>query len=197
MDAERIGSWGFVVAIHLLFAWMVTRPSPVVEPGDTAMTLVSIALPPPALERRRASRARRASTRRPTGARLVRQTGIASDKTPGLDARATPLQATTADDRWDAPPGTGKADPVRIADDNPMHRVNPIRLGPPERFHMRRRAPADIVRAVSAFLFWPPGYTDDPCPGLGKAVETLSGASTERERRILEDAVKQQQRYCM
>ena len=55
---------------------------------------------------------------------------------------------------------------------------------------------ADIVRAVSSTLFWPAGYTDDPCPGLRKAVEMLSGASTERERVLLEDAVLLRSRYC-
>jgi len=78
-----------------------------------------------------------------------------------------------------------------------MRRINPIQMGPPERFRMRRQlSPADIVRIISMGLLWPPGYTDDPCPGLEKAVQMLTGASTPRQQRILEDAVKQQDRYC-
>ena len=112
-------------------------------------------------------------------------------------AASPALQATTADDRWDTPADTSKTDPVRIADNNPMRRINPIQVGPPERFRMRGQLlPADIVRIISMGLFWPPGYTDDPCPGLGKAMEMLSGASTERERKLFDDAARQQSRYC-
>ena len=70
-------------------------------------------------------------------------------------------------------------------------------MGPPERFRMRE-APslASFVRAVAQTLFWPPGYTDDPCPGLKKAVRMFSDASTERERGLLEDAVLLESRYC-
>jgi len=76
-------------------------------------------------------------------------------------------------------------------------RYNPIQAGPPGRFRMRPPpSPAEFVRAVSKELFWPPGYTDDPCGGIEKTVQMLRDGTTPREHKLLRDAVAQQQQYC-
>ena len=103
-----------------------------------------------------------------------------------------------ADDQWNLAAGrSAKDDGIRFDRTDLTRSINPIRMGPPERFRMRP-APslADIVRAVSQALFWPKGYTDDPCPGLKKAVDMFSAPSSEREQGLLEDAVLLESRYC-
>lgn len=198
MRVERTGAWTLVAAIHFLFAWMATRPSPVVEFTDAPMTLVYIDLPRHAPGKMRSVKTPSIPSAAPIAARPDQPPKVASSRASLASSAASPaLQVTTADDHWDTPASTSKSDPVRIAKTNPMHRNNPIQMGPPERFRMRKQlSPADIVRIISMGLFWPPGYTDDPCPGLEKAVQMLTGASTPRQQRILEDAVKQQDRYC-
>lgn len=62
---------------------------------------------------------------------------------------------------------------------------------------MHNYSPADIVRMVSMGLFWPPGYSDDPCAGVSKAIDAFSRRATnERDRRMLADAVLHRSRYC-
>ena len=59
------------------------------------------------------------------------------------------------------------------------------------------RSPAAIVRMISMGLFWPPGYSDAPCAGLNEAIDVFSRqATSERDRRLLADAVLQRSRYC-
>lgn len=68
---------------------------------------------------------------------------------------------------------------------------------PPDRFRMREtRSLGGVVRGVAQSLFWPPGYSDDPCSGLPEAVEKFKGARTERERELLAGAVRERDRYC-
>lgn len=197
-SAERINAWGFVVAIHVLLVWVVTRPSTVVDRISSPMKLVYVELMPPPLKVIRPIDTLPVSPAHPSATRAVQRDEAVSDHGTAVHPDAPTLQATTADDRWETPARTGKVDLVGLDTNNPLHRFNPIQMGPRERFRMRgQMSPADIVRLVSMNLFWPPGYTDDPCGGLEKAVQTLSDASTARERKFLEDAVAQQQRYCM
>ncbi len=194
--SEKGVACGVVILVHLLVAWAVTRPRPAVDVIAPAMELVFIQLPPPA------------STQAPAPSRST--IGIATAKTRPKPARmtatlrasntkaATAIPHTVADDRWDLAAGRKqKDDGIRFSDNKLPNGYNPVRMGPPERFRMRGQASlADIVREVSKTLFWPPGYTDDPCPGLKKAVQMFSDASTERERGLLEDAVLLRSRYC-
>ena len=76
-------------------------------------------------------------------------------------------------------------------------RRNPVPPPPTERFRMIDRSPAAIVRMISMGLFWPPGYSDDPCAGVNEAIDVFSRQATnERDRRLLADAVLQRSRYC-
>ena len=108
------------------------------------------------------------------------------------------IPQVVGDDRWDIATGPRQQDDgIHFERRGLPQGFNPIRMGPPERFRMRGRASlADIVREVSKTLFWPPGYTDDPCPGLKKAVQIFSKAGTDRQRDLLEDAVLLHSRYC-
>lgn len=196
MGMERILAWGLVALLHLLVAWVVTRPLQLeIEPAPR-MELVYIQLPPqPAKEALLSIKA--APTRRTrvaakaTSPRKMQPVTVAA-----ADKPTAPVKAPLADDRWDRPASAARADSVRTAPRDLMRGFNPIQAGPRERFRMRSSSPADIVRAVSQALFWPPGYTDDPCPGIKKTMESLRGASTDRERGLLEDAVRERDRYC-
>lgn len=198
LEMERVIAWSFVAIAHVLFAWLATRtsmPPPVIA---QAMELVFIQLPAPASEKKTRAIRTQAAPTPPQTARLTVQPNpaialeAASDGTP-----AAHLQETTANDHWDMPTNASTGTSIPGIKNNPMHRFNPIQMGPPERFRMRKPiTPADVVRAISMELFWPPGYTDDPCGGLAKAVQVLSAGTTKREHRMLEDAVLQQSRYC-
>ncbi len=61
----------------------------------------------------------------------------------------------------------------------------------------RQLSPEDVVRGVSQVLgFWPPGYSDDPCAGLDKAVEMFTHGRTSREQGLLADALRERAKYC-
>ena len=201
MPSEALPQWrsekgfacGLVILVHLLAAWVAMQPPPIADDASPSMQLVFIRLPtltlrpPPAQARSRASAAEQRTSSR-----------TASTTRTSIAEAPAAVPQTAEDDRWDLAAARIRKDDGIHFDDNALPTgFNPIRMGPPERFRMRGQASlADIVRAVSSTLFWPAGYTDDPCPGLRKAVEMLSGASTERERVLLEDAVLLRSRYC-
>ena len=195
---ERTGAWSIVIAIHVLVAWMVTRPTAIEGRSGPPMELVYIQLPPPSPKQVRKIAAPQGQPEHPRAARLDQPHGTTPNLGTTVVATKPTLPATSADDHWDLPGRVSEGEPIAFGGTDPMHRINPIQVGPPERFRMRGQlSPADIVRIVSMGLFWPPGYSDNPCGGIEKIVQTLSGASTARERSLFEDAVKQQQRYCM
>lgn len=99
-----------------------------------------------------------------------------------------------ADDRW---PENDAQRGAQAAATRAFQRHNPVSRPPPERFRMHSRSPADIVRMVSMGLFWPPGYSDDPCAGVNEAIDVFSRQpASERHSRMLADAVRQRDRYC-
>ncbi|WP_449446775.1 hypothetical protein [Thermomonas brevis] len=101
------------------------------------------------------------------------------------------------DDAWDRSEVT-PADGITFMRNPLVSTYNPIPNSAPGRFRMRRQlSPEDIVRGVSQVLgFWPPGYTDDPCAGLDKAVEMFTSARTRREQGLLADAMREREKYC-
>ena len=192
---ERGVACGFVALVHLFAAWILTRPPSADTADIPAMQLVFVQLPPPEVETRvpRTDRiASPAATIRP-----AQPPPIASPIQPAAAAPAD-IPEVVGDDRWDIATGPSQPDDgIRFERRGLPQGFNPIRMGPPERFRMRGRGSlADIVREVSKSLFWPSGYSDDPCPGLKKAVQIFSKASTDRQRDLLEDAVLLHSRYC-
>ena len=194
--SERGLACGFVMLAHLLAVWVVTRPSPAGTETTPPMELVYVQLAPPALDKAKVHE-RRAIPAAMTAKRPHSPQPTKAIQIPTAEAPTASPQ-TIADDRWDLTAGhTQKDDGIRFTRNKLTESFNPVQPSSPERFRMRGQlSAADIVRAVSKELFWPPGYADDPCGGLAKAVEILSRAPTARERGMLEDAVKQQSRYC-
>lgn len=201
MEMERVIAWSCVAFAHLLFAWVATRMSaqrPVIGP---AMELVFIQLRSLPSPKNVPEIKQQALPDPPMTAHLKLRPDIevaahpSSDRTP-----ARPLQVTTADDRWSSASDTArKFDGISFSRNKLTSSFNPLQAATPTRLHLRFQKElslSDVVRAISASLFWPPGYTDDPCGGLSKAVEILSTGSTEREHKLLEDAALQQSRYC-
>lgn len=199
MEMERVIAWIVVAIAHLLLAWFATRTSVPRPLLGRPMELVFIQLPPPLPPSEAAARERKTASGPQMAARLKLRPGIGSTTQPTSDGSPTrPLQATIEDDRWSSTsePAT-KNDGIQFSRNKLTTSFNPIRAAAPPRLRLRREfSPSDVVRAVSRELFWPPGYTDDPCVGLAKAVEIFSAGSTAREYRLLEDAVLQQSRYC-
>jgi len=215
MEIERVIAWSFVAIAHLLFAWFATRV-PVRGPVITSpMELVFIQLPrsqspispspispspsPSPSPTKTVARKQQAVSGSPMSARLKLRLEIESAKPPATDSSpARPSQLTTADDQWsDTPETAGKDDGISFERNKLTTSFNPIRARAPTRLRLRREfSPRDVLRAISMEYFWPPGYTDDPCGGLAKAVEILSAGTTLREQRLLEDVALQQGRYC-
>ena len=192
---EQWAAWSGIVLIHLLVLWAVTQPEPVNDDAGPSMQLVFIQLPPPVVNTMKPATDRgavpTATASRPQAMRIVPSTS------PTAQAPAE-IPQMAADDQWNLAAGRSAKDDGILFDRTDVTRsINPIRMGPPERFRMRGNPSlADIVRAVSQALFWPAGYTDDPCPGLKKAVDMFSAPSSEREQGLLEDAVLLESRYC-
>lgn len=209
IEMERIIAWSFVAIAHLLFAFFATRV-PVRPPVITSpMELVFIQLPrsqspvfPSSISpspAKTVKRIQQAVSGSSISARLKLRLEIESAKPPATDSSpARPSQLATADDQWSDTPKTAKKDDGISFERNKLTTsFNPIRANAPTRLRLRREfSPRDILRAVSKELFWPPGYTDDPCVGLAKAVEIFSAGSTSREYQLLADAALQQSRYC-
>lgn len=122
-----------------------------------------------------------------------------AEASSAIAARPAPADAQlnlslAADDRWtpDADGQVAKASAART-----FRRRNPVPPPPTERFRMIDRSPAAIVRRIAMGLFWPPGYSDDPCAGVNEAIDVFSRQATnERDRRLLADAVLHRSRYC-
>jgi len=79
----------------------------------------------------------------------------------------------------------------------PWERVHPLRDIPPERFKMKKAVTVeDIVRDFSRLLgFWPPGYSDSPCPRIRKELESLS-ATPSADPGLVKDLLLINARYC-
>lgn len=204
METERVIAWSFVVIAHLLLAFFATRIS-VRRPVTTSpMELVFIQLPRSRYPispspRKPIARKQQAASGSSIAARLKLRRATAMTTPPASDSSSPrPLQVTTAYDHWSSTAETArKNDGISFERNKLTTSFNPIRASAPTRIHLRREfSPRDVLRAVSKELFWPPGYTDDPCVGLAKAVEIFSAGSTAREYKLLADAALQQSRYC-
>lgn len=193
---EKVAAWGLVALIHFLLAWMATRPSMPIAQAGPSLQITYIELPPPIPPVALPSTTPTSQAGRPMRSAQLQAQAVTRPSSP-TDSPAPTLQSGIADDRWQVIERAPKNEGIQFARNKLTDRYNPIQAGPPERFRMRPQlSPAEFVRAVSKELFWPPGYTDDPCGGLEKAVQMLRDGSTVREHELLRDAVAQQQQYC-
>ena len=194
---DTIIAWGLVALIHLLILWIATRPLKLMADTSSPMELIYIQLTPPTLQKTVRLKGPPAPVAQLFTTRPAPQPRDVMNQSSPADLPAPTLQSTDADDRWHLTGPANKSEGIRITRNKLTDSYNPVQMGPPERFRMRQQlSPADIVRAVSKELFWPPGYTDDPCGGIEKAVQMLSGGSTPREHALLRDAIEQQQKDC-
>ena len=193
-------AWGVAGSIHIALAWWALRPAHEPVRVDVPMQVVYVTLAPPV---RVASGPR--PSRDPVGAHPTARSVQRIRKVTTADA---PASATVADPAR-AGSVAAQAAPTRLvlqprAEAPPAFqrdlladRRGSIQPLAPERFRMREpRSIGGVVRGVAQSLFWPPGYSDDPCSGLPEAVEKFKGARTERERELLADAVRERNRYC-
>jgi hypothetical protein len=199
----RIERWGvglLVAVLHLLLVASVQRllfgrtPSS----DEQAMQLVYVDWPPPLPKPKRESEPEAVppASDSATAARVEESHRVLVSATPAQSAPAdAPLELSMpADDAWDA---TAAQRSAQARDAHAFDRRNPVTRPPPERFPMVDRSPAALVRRIAMGLFWPPGYSDDPCAGVNEAIEAFSRqAASERHRRMLTDAVLQRNRYC-
>lgn len=201
LDARRsrIDRWGVglvVVVLHVLLAVPLQRllfGRATLAGLEPAMQLVYVAWlpraqePPPAPASTPGASVRtRAERPRPAEEAAV------ADRPAPADA---PLALSlAADDRWTTDAGRHAAPTSAVQS---FRRRNPVQPPPPERFRMVDRSPAAIVRRVAMGLFWPPGYSDDPCAGINEAIDAFSQRTkSERDHRLLADAMLHRSRYC-
>lgn len=193
---ENVAAWSLVALIHFLLAWMATRPSMPIAPAGRSMEITYVELRPPIRSLALPSMTPTGQAGRPTRRAQLQAQAVTRPSSP-TDSPASTVQSDVADDRWQVIERAHKDEGIQFARNKLTDRYNPIQAGPPGRFHMRPPpSPAEFVRAVSKELFWPPGYTDDPCGGLDKAVQMLRDGSSPREHELLRDAVAQQDQYC-
>jgi hypothetical protein len=168
-----------VVAWHALVGWWLLHALPRVSArgeGDDALQVVYVTLPPPPAPPPRANadtssrRGRhadrpRAQRRQPSATlAVVAVAAPAATERPGLleQARALARQQAAAT----APAADIFAD-------------RPARLPRADAGRFRMRKPlsvARVVEAVSAELFYPPGYEADPCPRNRRNIAGLLAA---------------------
>jgi len=185
----------FVALFHLVVAWMLMRPV-FIGRGEVGTPLQVVFIqrvqvrPQPVAKRNQAVAPRSLRAEPPAHrARLqARAEQAVSSSSPAW---------VVGDDAWDRA-GTGPADGIVFAHQPLASSFNPRPRPAPGRFRMRRQlSPEDVVRGVSQVLgFWPPGYTDDPCAGLDKAVEMFTQGRTAREQDLLVDAFREREKYC-
>lgn len=184
-------AWGVVVMLHALGACWLLRPKPMAAQQDVALQLVFVQLPPPVVAAR--SPVPRAAREAASHVRREPATTAAGAASPMTALRVRPTGEHRQTLRL-SPPASGDGPSFQrdvLADRGSVQRPSP------ERFPMREPpSPAAMVRGVAQTLFWPPGYSDDPCSGLPEAVAAFSRGRTERERNLLADAVRERDRYC-
>lgn len=188
-------TWLTVALLHVIAAWILVRPV-VFEragPGDP-LQVVFIqrmhAAPQPVAKKPGTVVTRMPSPEPPSRPRAPqpRVDQVAPSSSPTL---------VVGDDAWDR----GEARPADglVFVHQPLASTYSPRPRPaPGRFRMQRQlSPEDVVRGVSQVLgFWPPGYSDDPCAGLDKAVEMFTQGRTSREQGLLADALRERAKYC-
>ena len=192
---EPVITWALVALLHIVVAWILTRPVFIgrsdVGPSLQVVFLQRLDAKPQPVAKVAgavAAQGRRAEPR----SRSPSSVGKVNQEVP----RSSPT-LVVGDDTWDRP-ATIPPDAIIFADQPLASTYNPRPRPAPGRFRMRRQvSPEDVVRGVSQVLgFWPPGYTDDPCAGLDKAVEVFSQGRTRREQGLLVDALRERDKYC-
>lgn len=191
-------AWTFVVLYHLVVVWVVSRPV-IIELRNVGPPLQVVFIQRPRSKPQPVAKIARAvavQARKDTSP--ARSEPLFDHAVPQSNhmPQSNPMPVV-GDDAWDRP-AASHIEGITFARNPLTSTYNPIPSPAPGRFRMRRQiSPEDIVRGVSQILgFWPPGYTDDPCAGLDKAVDMFKPARTRRELDLLADAMREREKYC-
>lgn len=190
-NPETAIAWLFVALLHAVVVWVVSRPV-FMEPGNVGPPLQVVFIQRPHSKQQPVAKSARVVVAQ--GRKAASQ--VRSEPRLSRPPKSNPTMVV-GDDVWDRP-ATTPADGITFTQNPFASTYNPRPRPAPGLFRMRRQlSPEDIVRGVSQILgFWPPGYTDDPCAGLDKAVSMLTAASTRREQYLLVDALRERDKYC-
>lgn len=192
---DTVAIWLSVALLHVIAAWILARPI-AFDLRDAGASLQVVFI-------QRLDVSPRSVAKTVSGVAGQRSSAEPQSRRPRPQGRVE--QAVTSltpalvvgDDAWDrvaAKPPDG----ILFAHQPLTSTYSPRPRPAPGRFRMQRElSPEDVVRGVSQVLgFWPPGYTDDPCAGLDKAVEMFTDGRTSRERGLLADALRERAKYC-
>ncbi len=201
---ERVIACTVVMAIHVVVAWVVARPTeraPVpasldlqlvfIQPVKSRAPPVELRVSPPAVTQRPVASYTADSTP------ILHQQGAEAQLVVTAMAHEAPTPVV-ANDEWGPSANRTANDGITFSRNVLANSYDPRPRPAPGRFRMKREiTPEDIVRGVSQILgFWPPGYTDDPCGGLKKTVEIFMAHRTPRTDAQLADALLQRDMYC-
>jgi len=207
--ADHLMAWLLVLLVHLAFgAWLFrvqNVPPHLAGPERMSIRFV-VASQTPFAEVAAPSHVGahrfRASHRVSRNATPVTKAGLPIPANPSRGPLATdaPVLEAISSARTAAAvaePPIFKSTSSRIFAESPQA----IRFRPaPERFKVRAKITTElIVREFGRLAgLWPPGYTDDPCPGINRTLEEGKsiGVASEAERRLLADAAMVHQRFC-
>lgn len=198
LKTERVIAWSAVALIHVLVGWVATRPFRIKQ-GRAGPDLQVVfiehpkaKIPGPLLKTVAVARTivKTVTAQLPAEVR-----GTPAEVEPPTSSQKVIL---VTDDDWSRSNTKSVSDGITFKRNPLISSYNPIPRPEAGRFRMRRQiSPEDIVRGVSQVLgFWPPGYTDDPCSGLDKAVEMLMNPRNDRGHGLLVDALQQRDKYC-
>ena len=204
--AERTVAWLLVLLMHLAFGeWLLGAASAPFHPREHERTPVSFIA---ASQKTNADThplagvvaipvRDRSSGRAQTTAKLVvRAHAIRKPAAETAAAHANALDDAAERERiTDAQPYNSARRRI-FAESTQAARFNTA----PERFKMKPKMTAELVVREFGRLagLWPPGYTDDPCPGINRTIEEGNsvGVTTDAQRRLLSDAMMVHQRFC-
>jgi hypothetical protein len=180
------------VAGTALIAALFSRPLAFVRSTGGEDTVVEIvfldAVKPPPPGRKHV--ARNVATRADSPKRSVPQPA----RPDAADGPVLPLVSqqaglSVADDAWMVP---GQRTLFLSSEDRLARRSRPDFEARASRLHVRMKAPITVEsvlrEAGKALGFWPPGYTDDPCPGISRLADHYR-ANPPANMGLLEDAL--------
>lgn len=194
-NLEAAITWAFVVLLHVIVVWVVSRPVFIAQ-GNVGPPLQVVFIQRPRAKPQPVAKIEREISTEGRKAESPIRSGPLLKAGDQAEPMSNPIPVV-GDDSWNRPT-VAPADGITFAHNPLASTYNPRPRPAPGRFRMRQQlSPQDIVRGVSQILgFWPPGYTDDPCAGLDKAVEMFMPARTRREQGLLADAIHEREKYC-
>lgn len=196
---QRLIAWTLVVGMHLGLFWLLTAtPGPRrtgVEPARLRLVFIAPAAAPIA----EAPPVGKAALPRRLQAALVERTAPPSRREPPTLPQAAAPTTIEAPIDWqrqarDRGNAQAPSDASRFAPDPLRSRRANLPGGDrPDTFAMRRAvSPADVVGMIGGlFGAYPP-----PCPRVRQNIAGLLTSTSDRDRKLLQEELRQQREYC-